>query len=893
MSWPWRRARTRRSDEDFAEEIRAHLELEADQLRAEGVMPEDAHTLAHRAFGNVTHAQEHFHESRRVRWLEELAQDVRYALRQLRRAPALATVIVCTLALGVGANSVIFGVVDRLLLRAPPGVASPNQLRRLYFRGRSQIGPRGRVGREMYTSSVTSFPVVTAMQHVPAFSDIAGVNHDTFTLGRGAVAQRIDGEEVTGNYFQLLGAQAALGHFFTATDDRPPVGAPMIVLSFAFWQRQFGGARDVIGKTLRIDDAMLTVIGVAARDFNGVDLDNVDVWIPVSTMHDRADSNWVSTPNSIWIRAIARLSPTATNASAAIGATTMYRRLARDWLSAGEENVPDTLSTVIPASIIAARGPDAPQEARVSLWLAGVAGIVLLIACANVANLLLARAFRRRREIAVRLALGVSRSRLVKQLLTETCVLAAIATVASLIVALWGGRVVGALLLPASAYGANWIDGRVAAFTALAAFAAALLAGAVPALQATRIDVAGWLTTGARDSGRRSRVQRALLIVQTALSVVLLVGAGLFVHSLQRVRGTDVGIDLPNVLLVQTRLDAAGIDTSRAQTIFEQEMDRARRLPGVTHVTLESGGVPKVSASSMDFEIAGRSSLPPPPNGGPYVNVIDDEYFATLGARITRGRGILPADTQGASHVAVINETLAHHYWPDQSPLGACLALGSYKGCTEVVGVVQDVMMFGLINDERSQYYLPRRTSAGSASSALLVRTNGDAHTLAAPLRRDLQAIASDMPYVDVQSYADLVEPDLRPWRLSATMFSVFGALALVIAAVGLYGVLTYAVTQRTREIGVRIALGAHRADVVRLITLEGMSVVAAGVAIGILVALAAGRFVAPMLYQTSPSDPTVIVSVAVVLLVVAAAATIVPSWRASRVDPNIALRAE
>jgi putative ABC transport system permease protein len=858
-------------------------------------MPEDAHTLAHRAFGNVAHVQERFHESLRIRWLEELLQDLRYALRQLRRAPALTAIIVSTLALGVGANSVIFGVVDRLLLRAPPGLQSPTQLRRLYFRGRTFLGP---LGHALYSSPVTSFAAITAMQHVPAFANVAGIQRDKFTFGRGAEAQQVDGEAVTGNYFEVLGIHPALGRLFVSSDDRPPLGAPVTVLSYDFWKRQFGGARDVVGKSLRINDATLTVIGVAARDFDGIDLENVDVWIPVSTMQASAasqssDSDWTSTPSSIWIRAIARLAPAATNAGAAEGATLIYRRLVREWRSKQYDNAPDSLSTVIPGSIIASRGPDAPQEARVSLWLAGVAALVLLIACANVTNLLLARAFRRRREIAVRLALGVSRARLLRQLLTETCVLAAISTVVALMIETWGGRVVGALLLPESSHGVRWIDGRIAVFTALVAFFAALLAGAAPALQATRVDVAGWLTTGDRDSGRHSRLQLGLLVTQAALSVVLLVGAGLFVRSLQRVRGNDVGIDLSKVLLVQTRLDAAGFDTSRERDILAEEMERARRIPGVAHVTLAHGGVPKVNSMSMDFAIVGRPSLPPLPNGGPYVNVVDAEYFATLGTRIMRGRGILPEDLDGASHVVVINETLGRSYWPNESPLGACLTLGSHKGCTEVVGVVQDVMMWGLINDERGQYYLPRRTSTGSASSALLVRTDGDAHILAATLRKDLQSLAADMPYVDVQSYTDLVEPDLRSWRLGATMFAVFGALALVIAAVGLYGVLAYAVTQRTREIGIRVALGARRTEIIRLVTIRGIGAVIIGITLGAALAIAAARFVAPMLYQTSARDPLVIIGVAVSLIVVAVVASVVPSWRASRVDPNIALRAE
>jgi predicted permease len=877
IPWPRWRASGKRTDDDFAEEIRAHLELEAEQLIAEGASRSDADAGARRAFGNVTRAQEHFHESRRIRWLEQLAQDVHYALRQLRRSPIFAAVIVSTLALGVGANSVIFGVVDRLLLRAPAGVAAPSQLRRIYLRGRSPFG----FGPAISTTPVTSFAVVAAMQRVPSFAGVAGIYRGDFTLGRGREAQRIDGEEVTGNYFEFLGAHPALGHFFSATDDQPPLGAPVVVLSYGFWQRQFGGARDVIGKPLRIDDATLTVIGIAARHFNGVDLDNVDVWIPVHTMHWPTDRDWDSTPGSIWIRAVARIAPGVTSARAAAEATMAYQRLAREAHSKRYDMAPDTLGTVIPGPIVAARGPGAPREARLSLWLAGVAGVVLLIACANVANLLLARAFRRRREIAVRLALGVGRLRLVRQLLTETCVLAAIAAVIALIVATWGGHLVSAMLLPVSVFGASGIDGRVAAFTALAAFVAALLAGVAPALRATRIDVAAWLTAGARDSGRRSRLQLGLLIAQAALSVVLLIGAGLFVRSLQRVRGTDFGIDLSKVLLVQTKTDPTAFDTSRVRTIFEEEMGRARQLPGVTHVTMSSKSVPKLGAASMPIHIAGRDSLPPLPNGGPYVNVIDDDYFATLGTRVTRGRGIRPEDMRGTSRVAVVNETLARHYWPSQSPIGACISVASSIGCTEVVGVVQDVLMWGLINDEHSQLYLPRtHPVTESEYSALLVRTRGDARAIAATIRGEMQALAPDMPYVNVQSYEDLVEPDLRSWRLGATMF-------------GLYGVLTYSVAQRTREIGVRMALGAHRADVICFIMVEGMSAVGAGVALGGLVALAVGRLLAPLLYETSPRDPAVFAGVAVALLMVAFAASLVPAWRAARVDPNIALRAE
>lgn len=884
-----RGASGKRTDEDFAEEIRAHLALEADQLIAEGTPAWDARSRARRAFGNVTRVQEFFHESRRVRWLEELAQDFGYAVRQLRRAPVLSAAIIVTLALGVGANAVMFGVVDRLLLRTPPGVEMPDRLRRLYFRGESPIGP---LGRAMYSTPTTPFAVVSALQHAPAFAAVAGFDHSTFTFGRGPDARRIDGEEVTGNYFELLGARAAIGRLLTSDDGRIPIGAHVVVLSYNFWKRQFGGARDVIGKSLRIDNSVLIVVGVAARGFNGVDLENVDVWMPVGAKAWGND-DWVTSPNSTWIRTVARLAPGATDATAASDATVMYRRLLRDWLSNGFENGPDTLSTVVPASIIAGRGPAAPKEARVSLWLGGVAGIVLLIACANVANLLLARAFSRRREIAVRLALGVGRPRLIRQLLSETCLLAALASLAAIVVAMVGAKLIAAFLLPTSAPDSGLLDGRISTFAVLLATTATLVSGAAPAIQATRLDVAGWLTTGARDSGRRSRLQLALLVAQASLSVLLLIGAGLFVRSLQRVRRTDAGVDLTRVLLVQSSFDFTDLDTSRIRVIVTEEMARARRLPGVTNLTLATYSAPKAGGMLMPIEVAGRPILPSLATPAPFVTVIDSEYFRTIGARILQGRGIQAEDQQGASHVAVVNEMLARRYWPNQSPLGACLVLPSYKGCTEVIGVVQNIMGWGLIEEARGQFYLPRHAESGFESASILARTTGDARTVADALRRQLQSLAADMPYVDVRSYEDLVEPDVRPWQLGATIFSAFGALALIIAAVGLYGVLTYSVSRRTREIGVRIALGASRNNVIGQITTEGVATVATGIVLGGICTVAAARFVAPMLFRTSPTDPQIIGGVAITLLLVSLIASAAPAWRAARVDPNVALREE
>jgi predicted permease len=706
----------------------------------------------------------------------------------------------------------------------------------------------------------------------------------------------VDVELVTANYFRVLGVQPALGRFFMPDEDRAPVGSLVAVVSHGFWRHQLGEARDVVGHTIVLDGKTFTIVGVAPEHFTGVDLENVDLWVPVSALAATSfGDDWATSPHSIWVRTVGRLAPGATPARVNAEATVAFRRAVRSW----EQPRRDTLATIVAGPIVAARGPEqAPAEARISLWLVGVAGIVLLVACANVATLLLARAAGRRREIAVRLALGVGRRRLVRQLLTETLLLATLAAVAALLVTHWGGAAVRTLLLPNVAWEGSPLDARVLAFTTAATMLTVLLAGLAPALQASATDVAGALAAGTRQGGaRRSALHAGLLVAQAALSVVLLVGAGLFVRSLHRVRAHDAGIDLPRVLLVRIDLERAGFATPRVRALYTAAVERARQIPGVERAALAAMSVPTQTGAALSTAIPGRDSLPPLPNGGPYYGAVGADYFAALGARVVRGRGITDADERLGARVAVVNETLARHYWPpgSGSPLGTCVLLGSDSTCTEVVGVVQDIMLFRLVNDERAQLYLPLTHPAFpvSAPGALLVRTGGEAAPVAGPLRRQLQGLAPGMPYVDVRSFEELVAPQLQPWRLGATMFAVFGGLALLIAAVGLYGVLAYAVSQRTHEVGVRMALGATTRDVVGLVVRDGVRVAGLGLALGAGIALAAGRFVAPLLYETSPRDPVVLGTTAVVLLVVAVLASLIPARRAAHVDPSVALRGE
>ncbi len=883
--WSWRRKQA-----DFDEEIGAHIELEAERLRAEGWSADDARWEARRRFGNVTRAQERFHYARLPAWLDALAQDIRYALRQLGRSPLFAAGVVLTLALGIGANAIVFGVVDRLLLRPPEGIAHPDEVRRIYTRERGAFGETGEI-----TNDYTGYPLVTALrEHVPAFREVAGfVGARPATLGRGAEAEQVQLSLVTGDFFDVLGARAAMGRLIDPADDLLPRGNPVAVVSDAFWRTRMGGTTDAVGREIVVNHTPLTVVGVGRRGFTGVDLEAVDVWAPVSTFAaGEMSDDWATNAGSFWIRAVGRLADGATAAQAEAQGTVALRRAVASW----DQPWRDSLATIVTGSVIAARSPSGlPAEARVSLWLVGVSGIVLLVACANVANLLLARATRRRREIAVRLALGVGRARLVRQLLTETFLLALVSAVAALAVARWGGALLRSVLLPDVAWSGSPVDARVLAFAGVVTLLTALLAGLVPAVQASRPDLAHALKAGARDGGSgRSRLGRGLLVAQTALSVVLLVGAGLFVDSVQRLGRLDVGIDLPRVLLAETNLAQAGVEPARVKELWKEGARRVAALRGVERAALAGRSVPMRGGWGVAIALPGRDSTPSLPKGGPYFAVVEPGYLATIGARIVQGRALTDADERSPDRVAIVNEHVAQSYWPGHSAVGECVMLGDENECTTVVGVVQDVMLFQMVGEKRGMVYLPMGDASfrRAAPSALLVRLrDGAPPSTTGAVQRELQRLVPEMSYVSVRSFEELVAPEMRPWRLGATMFTVFGALTLLIAAVGLYSVLAYSVSQRGHEIGVRMALGARRADVVGLVVRDGLAVAVAGLLVGLALALAGGRYVESLLYATSPRDPAVLGTATVLLLVVALVASFLPARRASRVDPARALR--
>ena len=814
--------------------------------------------------------------------METMIHDIRHALRGFARTPGFVLAVVVTLALGIGANTTMFGVLDVLLLRPPAHVQRADRLVRAHF---SRPAP----GVGMSTRPNTSLPGYESLRDAgPPFASVAVVRPSIMSLGRGADARQVAVTLVTHNFFPMLGVTPTLGRFFSAEEDRVG-GERVAVVSHAFWRARLGGDRAALGRPLRIGKGSYTVIGVAPSGFTGVDLAGPDVWLPVyAALEEAMPAVALTSRDYRWVHVIARLRDGARTRDAGAPATLAFRRAA-----AASERRSDTAYTVLLGPVQAARGPSSTSDARVSLWIGGVAGLVLLVACANVANLLLARGIRRRREVAIRLGLGAGRAQLLRLLLVESLLLGLAGGAAGLLVAVWGGALVRDLLLPALPDSVTVLDWRVLAFTGGISLLAGLLAGIAPALRSSRADLAATLRSGAHDvTATRVRLRAALLAAQVAFTVVLLVGAGLFARSLRNVESLDLGISVDRVLRVQVSTQAVVLARDASDALYLRLLERARAIPGVERAAVTMGS-PFSSQISTDLRASGRDSLPQLPTGEPVFNAVTPEYFAALGMRIVRGRGFTDGDVSDSAHVAVVGQTFAQLVWPGEDPIGKCLYHGDDQAtCVQVVGVASNAKLVDVIEGPVLQYYLPL-SYASNGLTDLLIRTRSPARDAAAAVQRALQGSDPDLPYVQVTSLEGDVAPQLRSWRMGATMFSAFGLLALAIAAVGVFGVTAYTVDQRTREIGVRIALGAQPRGVVRLVLLQGVSAAAAGAAVGLLGALALGRAVASLLYGVAPADPLVLGSVTAALLAVALLAAWLPARRAARVDPIIALQAE
>ena len=834
--------------------------------------------------------------------LQDLTRDIRYAARTFRREPTFVAGVVLTFGLVIGANAAMFGLVQRLMLAPPPGVSDAGRVVRVGMTYTTEDG-------SIFSMSSTSYPVFQALSALgSAFSGVAAVQADSMTTGRGTDLAEVAAVRATGQYFATLGVQPALGRMFGPADDELPNGSDVVVLSHAYWQRRFAGQVSVLGQQLIVDEQLLTVIGVAPRGFNGTELGATDLFVPLTTALRKQGAGWWSNPRIRMVSIIARLrgGTTAANAGPLV-------------VRAIREAVPDagTQLTAAPLeSIVPGRSARQSAQARIALWLSGVSVVVLLIATANVGTLLLLRAARRRRDVAVRMTLGARRAHLARQSLVESLVLALAGCVLGLVLSRLFADAVRVTLLPNLATGGRIVDPTVLLASLGVACVAGLLAGLGPLAQLGRRDLSGELRAGGgHGSSGRFLFRHVLLAVQVALSIVLLIGAGLFVQSLRRVQSQDLGFSTARLLHIDLDFQAAApaIERDRAH---EDAARRVATVPGVTSATVVQG-MPFSSHNIPPMSIPGYDMPSPAAQQLPIMYGATPAYLDMMGVTLRAGRQFTARDTAGTALVVLVNETMARTVWPGQNPIGKCVKAGHAGGpefgdpmaaaaflpCREVVGVVRDSRARSLRTEGNEarlmQYYVPISQSPLApfpnvpVIHGLLVRTAGEPERSVAAIQRLIQSTSALPVYARVRPYQTLIDPQLRSWRLGATLFSAFGILAIGIASVGLFAVVSYLVTQRTQEIGVRMALGGSGQRVAGLIVRDAVRMAASGGAIGIVVALAGAAFVQPMLFHTSARDPAIALGAAVVLLVVTVAAAAIPAWRAGRVSPMTVLRAD
>ena len=853
-----------------------------------------------------------------------LLHDLRYGARALRGAAGFTLVAVSTLALGIGANTAMFGVVDALLFKPPAEVVSPRDVMKV----RVAVPPRGGEGSPVL-SSVLSYPdFVDLRTHARGFTSIAAYARNSLSIGEGTEAKQQQSLLVTGTYFPLLGVRPAIGRLIGPTDDLENAAVPVAVLSWDFWQRSYSADAAVIGRAIRINGRPFTIIGVAPEHFGGTDLDAPALWVPMGTSTTLGyDARMMRSRFASWLSIVGRLAPGTSldQAQASAQAALLAARDVGEALAPGDAPMGAAPGGGEVRVEIGGPGPGGPgngpraappprqvrltplggsgtsalpspfggtQPVPVSLWFLAVTGAVLLIACANVANLLLARAARREHEIAVRLSLGAPAWRLTRQLMIESLLLAALGGAGGLVLAFAGVAVLPSVVeMPPMP---PFLDARVLGFTAALTLVTTLAFGLIPAIRLARTDLQRVLSSTGRSRSGRSFGKNVLVVAQLAASLVLVIGAGLFIRSLRNVRAVNTGFAAEQVAFASVE---GGQRMTREQSaeFWQRAVERVRALPGVRSASL-GAVIPFEMNIMMPVDVPGYQSS----DGRPTPAQIDfagTDYFSTLGIPIRQGRAFTAEDREGGAPVVIINETLARRAWGGASPIGRCLRIGGGGDgpCMEVVGVAADARYADVTQPSPPFVYraLAQRPRMAPPMTIMHFRSSGDPAAVAGVVRRELQALAPSVPFVRVVPMMDLIAPQLAPWRTGTLMFSLFGVLGLALAAIGLYGVISFLVAQRTREMGVRIALGARRADVLTLVLAQGGRLIVTGIVIGAAVAMASTRLFGSMMYGVSAVDPVVYIGTAALLGVVGFVALIVPARRATRVDPLVALRAE
>jgi putative ABC transport system permease protein len=825
--------------------------------------------------------------------LEQLARDVRHTLRSLLRARGFSLTVIATLGLGIGANTVMFHTVDSLMFRPLAYLAHPETVHRLYWQWQERSETRT-------TTSAPYTRYLDLQRDTASFAQFAGFHEQALAVGEGESARELPVAAVSASFFDFFTAQPALGRFFGAAEDVTPRGAAVAVLSHAFWRSEYA-ARDVRGDTLQVGNVRATIIGVAPEGFNGVnDATPPALYIPITTYAASYSTNeserYFTRYSWGWMNILVRRRTDVSIAQAEADATQAFTQswtaALADWKERGPAETAKPRAVV--SSVRLGGGPDPSLEARMALWLGAVSMIVLIIAIANVANLSLARAMRRRREVSVRLALGISRGRLMAQSLIEALVLSCLGAAAALVVAQAAATAIRQLLIGASASQQFLLaDWRTLGVTFGLTIATGILVGLVPALVAGRGDLVQTLRSGGGrgSTAEGTRVRALLLLAQAALSVVLLVGAVLFVRSLDSVREMRIGYEPERVLHVSRVVRGATFDDAMHRRVREELLAAARSLATVESAAWISSA-PFISTSSNTLFVPGIGSTDSV--GRFSYQATTPDYFKTMGTRILRGRGLTAEDRSGTPDVAIVSDSMARTLWPHEEAIGKCFRMRTETApCITIVGVAEDIVQRSFTDAGRGHYYLSIDQFTRTSGNGMVVKVRGNPAAEVESVRRALQRAMPGSSYVVVRRLQEIVDDQQRGWRLGATLFFYFGALALVVAAIGLYGVISYNVAQRMHELSVRVALGARRSDILALVAGQGARFAAGGAVIGLAIAFAASRWIQPLLFQQSATDPVVYAGVAALMIGVALLACSVPAMTAANADPNAALRVE
>ena len=834
--------------------------------------------------------------------------DLRYAARTLLKSPGFLVVALLSLGLGIGANTAIFSLINAVMLRALP-VDHPEQLVLLTDPGSGGVEVETQENGVRYILSYPEFEQLRAHNNVfegmfAAESEASDL--DVFT-GRGGAEQSTKAhvQLVSGEFFGVLGLQPVLGRAFTPEEDRVQGDNPVGVISYGFWQREFGGARDVVGRTVRVGQGTFQILGVAPDGFRGMLVgSDIDFWIPI-TMQQQVlpGRDYLKPVDTLWLQVMARLRPGMTARTAEAGINVVFRQSVVNW----EAQLPTARDRqrMLDQKIVLREGAKGASELRDQfkdplLLLMAMVGLVLLIACANIANLMLARASGRQREIGVRVALGAGRARLVRQMLTESILVAALGGLLGFLLAAWGTRILLALV----SGGVNNLalevphDYRLLLFTAVISLATGTLFGLAPAVRATRLDVNRILSANARGSiGGRGRLKtgRMLVVAQVALSLLLLMGATLFVRSLHNLVVQKLGYDRDRLLMVRIDPVTAGYKGATVNALYQQLQEKLRMIPGVRDVTLSNVGL--FSGEDSGDHISIDSPFPGKPDElTSSWTLIGPNYFHTMGIPLLRGREIDAADAARAMQVAVVNESFVKFFFPNSDPIGKHVTdeYPTTRETYEIVGVVPDVKEHSLRPQRDRRFYANIFHPIGTVDGVtLLLSSSGDPAGMVPSIRRTIAEINRALPILSVRTLNEQIDRRLITQRLIAELSAFFGGLALLMAAIGLYGVMSYAISRRTSEIGIRMALGASKTGVIWMILRETFGLVAIGVAIGLPCALVSGRWISSRLFGLTTADP---VSIAAAIAIISGATLLagyVPARRAAHTDPMQALRCD